>query len=224
MPFDPERHHRRSIRLSGYDYRRDGAYFVTICTRERVCVFGEVAGTGVRHSRRGLIAAHCWNEIPIHRPYVTLDEFVVMPNHVHGLFWIEAGLCRGDTCVAQEAVTRITPADERPHPAAGSVGAVVGSYKAAVSREINRLRPGAARDFWQPNYYEHIVRTDQALETIRHYIRTNPERWGADAYNPVGDGTDDIETFMRFLVQTDRPVKGGEGDTSAAPTGEEYEL
>jgi REP element-mobilizing transposase RayT len=220
MVYDPEKHHRRSIRLRGYDYRSDGAYFLTVCTRDRACVFGSVTGPAVNLSRRGMIASNCWHDVPNHRPYVVLDQFIVMPNHVHGIFWIEDGLaddCRADTCVALHH-----HGNQHPRPPAGSVGAIVGSYKAAVSREINRLRPGAARDLWQPNYFEHVIRTDRGLEAAREYVRANPERWAADRQNPEGDGTDDVEQFIQTLASLDRQAlsrgRGAEGDTSVAPT------
>lgn len=196
--YNPQRHHRRSIRLPGYDYREDGAYFITLCTADRACVFGEVRDGIVSLTRRGIIAQACWYDIPHHRPNVQLDEFIVMPNHTHGILWIDnAGTGRGDACVA-------LPLEKKSQLYAGSLGAIVGSYKAAVSREINRLRPGAAANLWQPNYYEHVIRNDQALEAIREYVRTNAERWGSDSENPAGDGTDDFEKFVRQLVERER--------------------
>jgi REP element-mobilizing transposase RayT len=91
MRFDPEKHHRRSIRLKGYDYRRQGAYFVTICTHDRLCLFGEVVGGEMRLNEYGRIALGCWKEIPLHFPQAELDAFVVMPNHVHGIIVLTVG-------------------------------------------------------------------------------------------------------------------------------------
>lgn len=203
MHYDPAKHHRRSIRLDHHDYRSEGAYFVTICTAGRACVFGEIANDEMRLSRRGMIASSSWHDIPNHRSNVELDQFIVMPNHVHGIVWIVSRV--------QARGTQVSPLQ------AGSLGAIVGGYKAAVSREINRLRPGAAYNLWQPNYFEHVIRTERALESIREYIATNVERWSADALNPDGRGSDDVEAFIRGLE--DSVIKTG--DASVAPTGEQ---
>ncbi|MCP9469504.1 MAG: hypothetical protein NNA31_05825 [Nitrospira sp.] len=90
MKYDPEKHHRRSIRLKGYDYSQDGAYFVTICTHNRVCLFGEVVDGELRLNELGEIVAWTWRDLPNHVPNVELDAFVVMPNHVHGIVVIPA--------------------------------------------------------------------------------------------------------------------------------------
>jgi putative transposase len=207
MAYDPEKHHRRSIRLEGFDYREEGAYFITLCTRHRARVFGEIVDGAMKKSRRGIIASDCWLNIKHHRGYIELDEFVVMPNHVHGIFWIFPAVeCRA---------TQVSPL-RKPRLLAGSVGSVVGAYKASVSRAINKLRPGAATDFWQPNYFEHIVRDQRGLEALREYIFTNPQRWLADVENPQGDGTDDVERFVAGLYGA--AVKT-QGDASVAPTG-----
>ena len=207
MSYDPEKHHRRSIRHPSYNYRDDGAYFITICTRHRVLAFGDIVNDRLEPTKRGLIARACWEEIPDHRRYVSLDAFVVMPNHVHGVFWIET-----------ERATQVSPLRAgTARLAPGSVGAIVGAYKAAVSRQINKLRPGAASDLWQPNYYEHIIRSERARHAIREYIVTNPQRWASDSENPAGNGADDVESFVRSL---DVVVRSNEGDTSVAPTGD----
>src|SRR4051812_40856838 len=85
MPYDPAKHHRHSIRLPGYDYGRDGAYFITVCTNERVCVFGSVSNGEVHLSQRGRVVDACWRDLPNHHLLVELDALVVMPNHVHGI-------------------------------------------------------------------------------------------------------------------------------------------
>ncbi|GIW45213.1 MAG: hypothetical protein KatS3mg077_2495 [Candidatus Binatia bacterium] len=88
MPYDPERRHRRSIRLKGYDYTQPGAYFVTLCTLNRQCLFGEVVDGQMRLNEAGHVAQRCWADIPNHFPHVQLDAFIVMPNHVHGVLVI----------------------------------------------------------------------------------------------------------------------------------------
>jgi putative transposase len=202
MVYDPQRHHRRSIRLKGYDYRNGGAYFITICTTDRACVFGGV-GDGVVHpTRRGLIARASWDDIPNHRAYVELDKFVA--NHVHGILWV--------VCDDVERATQVSPLQRGPRLMPDSLGAIVGAYKAAVSRTINKLRPGAGRDFWQPNYFERIIRDHDELDALRGYIDANPRRWEHDEHNPDGDGADAIEAFLSSLS------KPGNGDTSVAPT------
>src|ERR1051326_3318731 len=206
MAYDREKHHRRSIRLAEYDYRDDGAYFITISTRGRECAFGEIHSATWRARRRGLVALQCWRDIPNHRAYVAVDEFVVMRNHVHGVFWIQDGEAAANLPSVQNS--------RAAGPMRGSVGAIVGAYKAAVTRDINRLRPGAGTGLWQANYFEHIVRDQQSRESIRNYIYTNPQRWGADRENPVGDGSDDFETFIRSLDAPKRSM----GEINVAPT------
>ncbi len=195
MVFDPQRHHRRSIRHLSYDYREDGAYFVTLCTRGRLFAFGNIVDDQLQPTQRGLIARSCWDDIPKHRPYVTLDEFVVMPNHVHGVLWIEGG-----------RATQVSPLrGDLPRLIPASLGAIVGAYKAAVSREINKLRQDAARGLWQPNYYEHVIRTEQALGAIREYVLTNPQRWASDHENPTGNQADELHAFLRTVNVTGAP-------------------
>ena len=96
MAYDQDRHHRRSIRLKGYDYTQAGAYFVTICTHERKCLFGDIVDGNMILNDAGRFAEKCWTEIPAHFPHVALDEFVIMPNHIHGI------LCIGDAVGAKD--------------------------------------------------------------------------------------------------------------------------
>lgn len=91
MPFNRDIHRRRSIRLPGYDYTSAGAYFITICTQNRQCLFGAIDNGQMRMNEAGRIAEQCWREIPAHFPHTELDELVVMPNHVHGIVWIHGG-------------------------------------------------------------------------------------------------------------------------------------
>jgi REP element-mobilizing transposase RayT len=129
-----------------------------------------------------------------------------MPNHVHGIL-----LFVGDSsnrATHKQSAFAIGPAS-------GSLGAVIGSYKAAVTRNINRLRAGAGKELWQPNYYEHIIRNDCARQRIREYIETNPQRWQQDAENPDGDGSDVLQVFLESLE--DSPLRG-DRDAGVAAT------
>jgi putative transposase len=162
---------RRSIRLRDFDYAQAGAYFVTTCTAGRKLFFGEPA---VRQ-----VADSCWNELPRHFPNVRLDEWVIMPNHVHGILILEG---RGG--VQLNAPT--TPAFENTSvssPPRGTLSVIIRTYNAAVTTQARAL---GWREFgWQRNYYEHIVRDDDELARIREYIRNNPFDWDSDEDNPA---------------------------------------
>jgi putative transposase len=197
MRFDPEKHHRRSIRLKGYDYRRQGAYFVTICTHDRLCLFGEVVGGEMRLNEYGRIALGCWKEIPLHFPQAELDAFVVMPNHVHGIIVLTVG--------ARHAVPLQNGISEKTEqfgkPVAGSIPTIIRSFKSATTRHINALRGTPGSPVWQRNYYEHIIRNEESLNRIREYIKTNPLRWAMDSENPYREGMDKFDEWMNRFVR-----------------------
>ncbi len=208
--YDPERHHRRSIRWKGYDYAQPGAYFVTICTHERAHLFGKVVKGEMRLNAWGRIVREEWFKTEAIRPYVELNdnEFVVMPNHIHGIIWIVDDV--GDV----GATRRIAPTMPRG-PVPGSIGAIVGQFKSAVTRQINALRGTSGAPVWQRNYYEHVIRTERALNAIRRYITENPWRWHLDRYNPNATGPDpmarDILRMMRTgAVSSQYPTTGGD--------------
>jgi putative transposase len=175
MPYDPQKHHRRSIRLKGYDYTQPGAYYITLCTKARQCLFGDVVKGEMRLNSLGYIAFTCWQAIPNHFSHVELDAFVIMPNHLHGILVIR------DTLVG---ATHASPLHNLCGPAPKSVGAIVGSYKSAVSKHINAICNTKGNSIWQRNYYEHINRNDESLHNIRQYILENPWRWAGDPENP----------------------------------------
>ena len=139
--------HRRSIRLREFDYAGAGAYFVTICTIQRTCLFGEIVEGEMRLSSLGLLVEEIWRETPLLRPNITLDAFVVMPNHLHGIIVI------GDE-TTQEGI------GSRLRSPAQTLGATLRGFKAAATKR-------ARRPLWQCNYYEHIIRDDRSLERIR---------------------------------------------------------
>ncbi|MCP9448033.1 MAG: hypothetical protein NNA22_10760, partial [Nitrospira sp.] len=117
---------RRSIRLKGYDYSQAGAYFVTVCTQDRTCLFGDVADGEMRLNDAGGIARQCWFDIPAHFPNASLDEFIVMPNHVHGIIVVDG---RGTACRA--------PTEQFGRPVTGSIPTIIRSFKSAVTKQIN---------------------------------------------------------------------------------------
>jgi len=164
---------RRSIRLEGYDYKSAGAYFVTIVAWRRECLFGEIVDDRMLTNEWGEIVRDEWERTAKIRPNVELGEFIVMPNHIHGiLVFIDdmAGTTR-----------RVAPT-RTLQP--GSLGAVIGQFKSIVTKRINRLQNVAGRPIWQRNYYEHIIRNDHEWENITKYIESNPSQWAEDEENP----------------------------------------
>ena len=177
MTYDPQKHHRRSIRLKEYDYSRFGAYFVTICTQDRKCFLGTVGNETVELSPMGKIVHEFWFEIPKHFQHVRLDVFVVMPNHVHGILLI--GDSEGGNTNADAERGGETPPLRRV-----TLGQVVAYYKYQTSKMINRIRNTAGMPVWQRNYYEHIIRNEKELNQCREYIINNPLKWVLDQENP----------------------------------------
>ncbi|MFQ3583079.1 MAG: transposase [Chloracidobacterium sp.] len=177
------RPNRRSIRLQGYDYTQPGAYFVTIVARDRVCLFGEVVGGEMQLNEYGQIVCEEWFKTTALRPYVRLDEneFVVMPNHVHGIIRIvdDVGATR------RVAPTTDTMDATPPGPEPGSIGAIIGQFKSVTAKRINTRRGTPGLPVWQRNYYEHIIRNEESLNRIREYIGSNPMQWELDRENPT---------------------------------------
>jgi|GEM_PF-899802 len=156
----------RSIRLKGYDYKQAGAYFVTICTQDRVCLFGDVVDGQMRLNREGRVVETVWHEIPNHYPHVQLEAFVVMPNHVHGIIVIVGA--------------GFKPAPTTKH----GLSEIVRAFKTFSSRRINEMRNTRGVAVWQRNFYEHIIRNEGSLHRIREYIQNNPFQWAFDRENP----------------------------------------
>jgi len=193
LNYDQVKHHRRSIRLHQYDYAQAGRYFVTICTHDRLCLFGEVVEGQMKLNPFGEIAFSCWQEIPRHFGTVELDAFVVMPNHVHGIVVITVGTPHGG--MPHVGTTHASPLPQSMHttpipkpprgPEPRSLGAMVGSFKSAVTRRVNENSPTTNRPVWQRNYYEHVIRDEKSLQKIREYIMNNSQRWEEDKHNPA---------------------------------------
>lgn len=177
MKYDPQKHHRRSIRLKGYDYTQAGAYFVTICAYQRLHVFGEVINGEMVMNETGKIARDEWFKTAELRPYVELyeDEFVIMPNHGHGIIWIVGARRR-------RAPTDVV--EKFGKPVKGSIPTIVRAYKSAVTYAVNGAPNMRGAVLWQRNYYEHIIRNNRELNNIRWYIVNNPLNWQLDRDNP----------------------------------------
>ncbi len=176
MSDDPPQHRRRSIRLPDYDYAQPGAYFITICTSRRRCLFGEIVDSEMRLNAIGRIVEEEWHRSGEIRREIILDAFVVMPNHIHGI--INIGY------VTTVGATGGSPLDG-PGPGRRSLGSFVAGFKAATTMRINAFRRTPRQPVWQRNYYEHIIREERDLDPIRDYILSNPANWSNDRENPV---------------------------------------
>lgn len=182
MPYNPQKHHRCSIRLKGYDYSQAGAYFITICTHERQFLFGRIVDGEMRLNDSGLFASAEWEQTPEIRKEIELDEWVVMPNHVHGIIVIVEtdGTHRGVHHRDEKGAQGLAPLHRKPR----SLSSFVAGYKSSVTTRINELRGTIGAIIWQRGFYEHIIRDEQELERIRSYIINNPSQWQIDELNP----------------------------------------
>jgi len=183
---------RKPMRLKGWDYRRPGAYFVTICTHRRKCLFGRVVDDAMRLNACGEIAKTCWQAIPDHYAMARIDEYVIMPNHVHGIVFHEIDLA--SLVGARHAVPlHGSPYDEtggfgQPDP--DSLSTIIRSYKSSVTRYINQYCGTPGERVWQRGYYDHIVRDAADLAAVCRYIRDNPLAWEL-GWEPPGYPFDD---------------------------------
>jgi putative transposase len=214
MSLDPDLHHRKSIRLRARDYSSPGHYYVTLCTEERKSLFGDII-EGVMHlNDMGRAVETCWRDIPRHFPHAELDEFVIMPNHVHGIIrivtreWVHVdsplraiGIpIMPALVVTGTNVLDVGANDHSPlhvpnvinrvrqinpnHPRGTS--RTIGSMIRGFKIGVTRwaIQNGFPGHVWQRNYHDHIIRHERSLERVRAYIRANPENWMRDRNNP----------------------------------------
>lgn len=218
-----------SARLPGWDYTANGYYFVTIGTEHRQCFFGDVVNGVVVTNQCGKMIQGYWQEIPIHFPQVTLDQFVVMPNHIHGIIIItgrEGTLPqRDDDPLGYRCRDKAAPRlYQRISPKAGSIPVIIRSFKSKCAKKIHRFN---RQDFaWQQRYYDHSIKDEAALNRIRQDIINNPLQWQFDPYHPsvateasvlAGNRGERIAGwFLRTkgyrVVATNFRVRGGEID------------
>ncbi|MCA1746707.1 MAG: transposase [Bacteroidales bacterium] len=192
---------RRSIRLQGYDYSQAGVYFMTICTQNRACLFGDIVDGEMRLNDVGRMIQTVWDEMPRRDVYIDLDTFIVMPNHIHGILIFHG---RGESCIRPGPESSVDhragdhrvdgdhAGDHKDRPYGtlpGTVGRIVQAFKSITTHEyIQGVKQNGWTSFcgklWQRNYWEHIVRNETELIRIREYIRNNPAQWELDKLHP----------------------------------------
>ena len=198
MTYNPIIHRRRSIRLNGYDYAQAGAYFITICTKNRQCLFGRVEYDKMILTDAGNIAYNEWLKTPQIRPNVVLDVFIIMPNHIHGIIIItndrrgelhspqkyDGENRRGELhspLVMHSPNIKQGECDSPLRSPSNTIGAMVRGYKSAVTKQIKSL-DNTIDCVWHRNYYEHIIRDARAYNNISNYIINNPAKWVDDRF------------------------------------------
>lgn len=193
-----------SARLQTWDYGSNAAYFITICTKNRNHLFGKIFNNETQLNEIGKLAEQFWLEIPVHFSFIELGNFVVMPNHVHGILIIDKPLVdKGDVdynvetrqCLVSTTMTPITPNVPVNTPPTnnktigqtrfqnqgkGTISSIVGSYKSVVSKKAGFINPLFG---WQSRFHDHIIRDAQSFETIQNYIANNPANWKDDKFN-----------------------------------------
>jgi len=192
--YNPNIHHRRSIRLKGYDYSQAGLYFITICLKNRKCLFGKIENNKMILNDAGKMVETQWLALPQRFQNIKLHEYIVMPNHFHAILEIV-----GATLVVAQNTDTTTQNDNNDlqkretqgiAPTGKTVGDIVGAFESITTVEYIR---GVKNNNWQPfngklwqrNYWEHIIRNEQSYQNISHYTINNPAKWDDDKFNPA---------------------------------------
>lgn len=163
--------HRKSLRLKHFDYSQNGAYFITLCSHNRLCLFGEINNKEMLFNPFGKIVRDEWIKSPLIRAEIKLDEFIVMPNHLHGIVFIHTDT---DQNKNNKPTVSIGPKNK-------SISSLIAGFKSAATKKINELRKSSDLPVWQRNYHEHIIRNEKSLEEIRKYVIHNPQTWEKDS-------------------------------------------
>ena len=183
---------RKYTRLKNYNYAANGYYFVTICTHEKQCFFGDVVNGKMQLSAVGRIAHQYWSEIPQHSKHTYLDRFIIMPNHLHGIIIIDNPNNRDRFIPNNNVPSRVVPWNDptvddewdvsqtmsQLSPKSGTLSVIIRSYKSSVTRWCRKN--GDDIFHWQSRFYEHIIRDEKSLNNIRRYIVDNPAKWTED--------------------------------------------
>jgi REP element-mobilizing transposase RayT len=178
-----------SARLKNWDYRTNAAYFLTICTKNMTHYFGKIINGKMELSPIGELAHQFWAEIPQHFPFVKLDAFIIMPNHVHGIIIIDNDDCDSDDCDALQTLQCNASSANHPpknaqmqkiSPKSGSISTIIRSYKSVTTKHARKINI----DFeWQTRFYDHIIKNDQSFHNIHRYICNNPQKWAEDKFH-----------------------------------------
>jgi len=178
---------RKSIRLAGYDYSQSGIYFITICSYGKLPIFGSIRNNIMRLNRLGKIVQEELSKTAVIRSNINIDEFIIMPNHLHSIISIT-----DSTGTARHAHTN----EKFGRPVQGSIPTIIRSFKSAVTKSAHELGLFIKSQIWHRNYYEHVIRNEEALERIRNYIITNPENWSRDTDNPDHSGKNLFKVWL----------------------------
>ncbi|PSN18160.1 transposase [filamentous cyanobacterium CCP5] len=185
MKYHPERHHRRSIRLKGFNYASEAFYFVTLCSYQRQCLFGTIIDGEVQLNEFGEIVAAEWMRTSDIRPNISLDEWVVMPNHIHGIISIRQTVSTPDATLSEAAQGCTSLQGGIAYRRPKLLSSLVSGFKLATTKQINIRRNAAGTPVWQRNYYERIMRDENALVRVQRYIQNNPSKWQEDRLRPA---------------------------------------
>ncbi len=181
MKYNPDIHHRKSIRLKGYDYSSEGLYFITICTQNKEYLFGEIVNGEMILNGAGLMVEKIYKELSIYFKNINFEEYVIMPNHFHCIIKIVdmVGVPLVGTQMSgnNRATTRVAP----------TIGDIIGAFKSLTTVEYikmvkNNQLPSFDKQVWQRNYYENIIRNEKAYLKVMEYIKDNPLKWDEDRY------------------------------------------
>jgi REP element-mobilizing transposase RayT len=186
VKYNPAKHHRQSIRLKGYDYSSSGAYFITLCTHQRQCLFGEIVAGEMQLNPYGEIVAEEWQRTLEIRANFAIDAWIVMPNHFHGIVIIDHSdqIDHSDRSLTAQRTHGSAPLPNSLHRRPQSLSSFVAGFKSITTKRINTIRNAAGTPVWQRNYYERIIRDRDSAAKIRQYIQNNPSVWAQDQLHP----------------------------------------
>ena len=179
---------KNSLRLNNYNYSWAGAYFITICSYKKESLFGKIDDHSMQLNNFGNILQRCWDQIPGKYKNIKLGNFVIMPNHIHGIIWIVEAIHESPETKQtihkssyKNGVIRELPLQVERRKML--LSKIIGRFKMNSSKLINNIRNSTGAHIWQRGYYDHIIRNDEDLNNIKQYIQNNPQNWDKDKNN-----------------------------------------